>query len=61
MPSWNRRGTEKKGRLRNKDVEALVDNQQDSGSMMEDILAAAKTKARQKRIPFDWPKKEISI
>jgi hypothetical protein len=38
----------KKDDYRNKDVEALVDNQQDSGSMMEDILAAAKTKAKAK-------------
>ena len=38
----------KKNDYRNKDVEALVDNQQDSGSMMDDILAAAKTKAKAK-------------
>ena len=31
-----------------KDVEALVDNPQDSGSMMDDILAAAKIKAKAK-------------
>jgi hypothetical protein len=38
----------KKDDYRNKDVEALIDNQQDSGSMMDDILVAAKTKAKAK-------------
>ena len=38
----------KKDDYQNKDVEALIDNQQDSGSMMDDILVAAKTKAKAK-------------